>query len=211
MPLRLTTIVGGPLDTNAYLIGDDVSREAIIVDTPQGVTADLDEAIRAGGFTVTRIVLTHAHWDHIADANEARAATGAGVYAHPLAVDRLAHPDNDRLQLPFVLEAVTLDGTLDEGDTVPVGEHTFTVLHLPGHDPAHIALFSPEDLLLFGGDVVFAGGHGRTDLPGADQETMNRTLARLLTLPADTTVYPGHGEPTKLAAETGWMHALARA
>ena len=211
MPLRLTTIVGGPLDTNAYLVGDDVSHEAIIVDTPQGVTADLDEAIRAGGFTVTRIVLTHAHWDHIADANQVRAATGAGVYAHPLAVDRLANPDNDRLQLPFVLEAVTPDGTLDDGDTVPVGEHTFTVLHLPGHDPAHNALFSADDLLLFGGDVVFAGGHGRTDLPGADQETMNRTLARLLTLSPDTTVYPGHGEPTRLAVETGWMQALARA
>lgn len=209
MPVRLTTIVGGPLETNAYLIGDDVSHQAIVVDAPQGVTADIDEAIRAGGFTVTRIVLTHAHWDHIADANQLRAATGAGVYAHPLAADRLAHPRNDLLQLPFVLEPVTLDGTLDEGDTAPLGDHVFTVLHLPGHDPAHIALSSPDDLLLFSGDVVFAGGHGRTDLPGADQETMNRTLARLLTLPADTTVYPGHGEPTKLGAETGWMHAVA--
>lgn len=211
MTLRLTTFVGGPLDTNAYLIGDDVSLEAIIVDAPQGVTADVDEAIRAGGFSVSRIVLTHAHWDHIADANQLRAATGAGIFAHPLAVERLANPANDLLQLPFVLEPVTLDGTLDEGDMVPAGDHRFTVLHLPGHDPAHIALSSPGDLLLFGGDVIFAGGHGRTDLPGADQETMNRTLARLLTLADDTTVYPGHGQSTRLAAEIDWMHALARA
>lgn len=210
MTLRLSTFVGGPLETNAYLIGDDVSREAIVVDAPLGVTADVDEAIRAGGFTVRRIVLTHAHWDHIADANQLRAVTGAGIVAHPLTVERLAHPATDLLQLPFVLEPVTLDGTLDEGDTIEVGDHIFTVLHLPGHDPAHIALSSPDDLLLFSGDVVFSGGHGRTDLPGADQETMQRTLARLLTLANNTTVYPGHGQPTMLAAELDWMQALAR-
>lgn len=210
MTLRLTTFVGGPLDTNAYLVGDDVTLEAIVVDAPQGVTPDVDEAIRAGGFTVSRIVLTHAHWDHIADANQLRDSTGAQVLAHPLAVERLANPASDTLELPFELQPVLLNGTLGEGDTVPVGEHPFTVMHLPGHDPAHIALYSADDLLLFSGDVVFSGGHGRIDLPGADQKAMNRTLARLLTLAEDTTIYPGHGQPTKLAAELDWMQALTR-
>lgn len=210
MTLRLTAFVDGPLDTNAYLVGDDVTLEAIVVDAPQGVTPDIDEAIRAGGFTVGNIVLTHAHWDHIADANQLRTTTGARVLAHPLAAERLANPDNAALGLPFELEPVELDGTVDEGDTIPVGEHTFTIMHLPGHDPAHIALSSPDDLLLFSGDVVFIGGHGRTDLPGADQETMNRTLARLLTLADDTTIYPGHGQPTKLGAEVAWMQMLAQ-
>jgi glyoxylase-like metal-dependent hydrolase (beta-lactamase superfamily II) len=209
MTLRLTAFVDGPLDTNAYLVGDDVTLEAIVVDAPQGVTPDIDEAIRAGGFTVSRIVLTHAHWDHIADANQLRAATGARVLAHPLAAERLANPD-PALELPFEIPAVTLDSTLDEGDTVPIGEHAFTVMHLPGHDPAHIALSSPADLLLFSGDIVFVGGHGRTDLPGADPEIMNQTLARVLTLAEDTTVYPGHGQPTKLGAEVTWMQALAQ-
>ena len=205
MGLQLRTLVGGPLETNAYLIADDETGEALVVDAPPDVAAEVTAAAREAGWRIGQIVLTHAHWDHIVDAAALREATGAPLAAHPLAVDRLAAPRSEFMELPFAIRPVRPDRLLEDGDTVTVGAHAFRVLHLPGHDPAHIALFGEPDRLFFGGDVVFPGGHGRTDIPGADQATMDRSLARLVDLPPDTVVYPGHGQPTTLGAEAAWL------
>jgi hydroxyacylglutathione hydrolase len=91
---------------------------------------------------------------------------------------------------------------------VTLGEREFRVLHLPGHEPWHIALWSEPDNLLLAGDVLFPNGHGRTDLPGSDQRVMNRTLRRLLDMPAATVVYPGHGAPTTIGTEAPWIRQL---
>ena len=203
--LEIRTFVGGPIDTNAYLVGDDETNEALVIDAPQGITGEITAAAAAAGWTISRIVLTHAHWDHIVDAAALKEATGAPLLAHPLASERLAEPGSALFDLPFTIPPVTPDQTLDDGDTVSLGAHTFNVLHLPGHDPAHIVLFSEPDRLFLGGDVVFPGGHGRTDVPGADQATMERSLARLASLPLDTVVYPGHGQTTTLGAEAAWL------
>jgi hydroxyacylglutathione hydrolase len=208
MTVRLETFVGGPLETNAYLITDAERGEAIIVDAPPEITAAITAAVAAAGVTVRRIVLTHAHWDHIVDAAALTAATGAPLAAHPLADERLAHPGSTLFELPFEIEPTIPDDHLADGDVVVVGTHSFSVLHLPGHDPAHIALLSERDGLLLGGDVLFPSGHGRTDIPGSDQATMVASLARLLTLPDAVTVYPGHGQPTTIGAERGWMEAM---
>jgi hydroxyacylglutathione hydrolase len=137
-----------------------------------------------------------------------RESLDARVVAHPKAAPRLARPGSSVMQLPFPIEPVTLDGHLDEGDVVMLGEHRFAVLFLPGHDPSHIALYSAEAGVFLGGDVLFPGGHGRTDLPDADQKTMLRSLARLLDLPDDVEVYPGHGQTTTIGAERGWMTSM---
>ena len=110
--------------------------------------------------------------------------------------------------LPIEIPPATADATIEEGETVAAGGHVFRVLHLPGHDPAHIVLVSEPDRVLLGGDVLFPGGHGRTDIPGADEAAMRASLRRLRSLPLDTTVYPGHGAPTTIGAEAGWMGAL---
>jgi glyoxylase-like metal-dependent hydrolase (beta-lactamase superfamily II) len=162
------------------------------------------------GLAVSRIVLTHTHWDHIVDTNALAASLGATVLAHPNADARLASPGSLVMEIPYTIAPVAPDGHLEEGDEVALGDHTFTVLFLPGHDPAHIVLYSAGDRTLLGGDVLFPGGHGRTDIPGADQDTMLRTLARLLPLPDDVTVWPGHGQETTIGAERGWMTQLTR-
>jgi hydroxyacylglutathione hydrolase len=203
------TFEAGPIQTNAYLVADAAAGEAIVVDAPKDVTAALTEAAREAGWRVAAIVITHAHWDHIADAAALREATGAPIAAHPLAVERLAAPGSTVFELDFAIPPVRPDRLLEEGDEVVVGAHAFRVLHLPGHDPAHIALLSEPHRLFLGGDVLFPGGHGTTEIPGADQAAMDRSLARLLDLPPDTTVYPGHGLPTTLGAEFGWMRELA--
>jgi len=206
MPLQIKTFVGGPLETNAYLVADDATGEALVVDAPAGVTDQIVAAAEAAGWKITQLVLTHAHWDHIVDAARLREAAGGNLAAHLLTVDRLAAPASLMgEQLPVEITPVRPDRFLNDGDTVMVGSHAFAVMHLPGHDPAHIVLVGEADRVCFGGDVLFPGGHGRTDLPLADQATMDRSLARLKDLPPDTVVYPGHGAPTTLGAEIAWL------
>jgi len=188
--LTIQRFVGGPLDTNAYLVGDDIAGEAIVVDAPAEVAPRVVAAATDAGLRVARIVITHAHWDHIAGAAELTAATGVELVAHPLAVERMARPGAD---LPVSVPPVEPTGRLDEGDEVRVGDHVFRVMHLPGHDPAHVVLYGEADKVLLGGDVLFPGGHGRTDIPGSDQATMDRSLGRLRDLPRETVVAPWPG------------------
>ena len=209
MGLTIRTVEAGPIDTNAYLVADDETGDALIIDAPKDGAAALVEAAAAGGWQVRRIVITHAHWDHIADAAALRAATGAPLDAHPLAVERLAAPGSAVTDLPVTIPPVRPDHLLEDGATVELGAHTFQVLHLPGHDAAHIVLFSEPDRLFFGGDVVFPGGHGTTEIPGSDEATMHRSLARLVDLPPETVVYPGHGRPTTLGEEASWINEAA--
>ena len=202
MGLTIQTFAAGPLETNAYLVGDDVAGEAIIVDAPADVTPRIVAAAADAGLRVTRVVITHGHWDHIADAAALAAATSVEFATHPLAVERMARPSAD---LPVPVTPLEPGGRLDEGDEVRVGDHAFRVMHLPGHDPAHVVLYGEADRVILGGDVLFPGGHGRTDIPGSDQAAMDRSLARLAVLPPDVTVYPGHGDPTTIGAEASWL------
>ena len=208
MGITFRTFVGGELATNAYLVADNATGEAILIDAPEGITEDVIATAGAEGWTIKQIVLTHAHWDHIVDAAALQRETGAPVLAHPLAADRLGDPDHYAGGfVPVKITPVTPDGALSDGDTVSVGSYEFDVMHLPGHDPAHIVLVNEPNLLFFGGDVVFPGGHGNTQLPGADQAVMNQSLRRLVALSPDIVVYPGHGASTTLGAEAGWIRS----
>lgn len=208
MTLSVRAFPSGPVDTNAYLVTDQETNRALIVDAPIGVTDTILDAAAADGATVERIVITHTHWDHIGDAAELKKRTGVPLAAHPLAVERLAAPSSAMGELPFEIPPSRPDELLNDGDTVTLGEHRFVVMHLPGHDPAHIVLYSEPDRVFLGGDVLFPNGHGRTDIPGSDQETMNQSLARLIDLPDDAIVYPGHGDPTTIGREKSWLKGL---
>jgi glyoxylase-like metal-dependent hydrolase (beta-lactamase superfamily II) len=207
MALTIESFVGGPYETNAFLVSDDATKEAIVIDAPMDVAERVDRAAKTAGLTVTLIVITHTHWDHIGDAAEMKELIGAPLAAHKLAVDALANPGSATTELPFTIAPITPDRLLADGDEVTLGEHVFRVLHLPGHEEAHIVLYSEPDRVFLGGDVLFPNGHGRTDIPGADQDTMNRSLARLVDLPPDTIVYPGHGKTTTIGAEA-WLQSL---
>lgn len=210
MSLTIRAFPAGPIETNAFLVTDQETNRALIIDAPMDVTEPILAAAEAAGTTVERIVITHTHWDHIGDAALLKEQSRAPLAAHPLAVERLASPGSATIELPFEIPGTSPDELLNEGDTVALGEHRFTVMHLPGHEPAHIVLYSEPDRMFLGGDVLFPNGHGRTDIPGSDQETMNRSLARLLDLPDDAVVYPGHGEPTSMGRERPWMEGLRR-
>lgn len=209
MPLEIVAFPGGPIETNAYLVADTETGEALVIDAPHDITDAIVSEAERRGWKIGQLVITHTHWDHVADAKALSEATGAVVVAHPLAEAPLANPASPLGVLPVPVPPVAANVAIEDGDTVTLGEQTFRVLHLPGHDEAHIALYNEEASVFLGGDVLFPGGHGRTDLPGSDQEVMNRSLLRLLSeLPEETTILPGHGAATTLGAEARWIGLL---
>lgn len=209
MAVSIRTFVAGPIQTNAYLVTDDETKLALVIDAPPDFAGDLLDALNQGGLTLSLIVLTHHHWDHIVDASALRAATGAPIAAHPASVPFLEEPSQPRMPLPFQVPPVTPDRMLNDGDRVPLGTSAeFQVIHTPGHAPGQISLYEPALAVLFGGDTLFAQGYGRVDLPGASVEQTVRSLTRLMELPDDVTVYSGHGPSTTIGAERPWISAL---
>ncbi len=207
MTLTITRIPAGPIETNAYLVVDDASKAALIIDAPPESLALIQAAVAEQGAKVQSLVITHGHWDHIGDTDAIAKAFEVPVIAHTGVVERITNPGADA---PVPISPAKVDSTIDDGDTVTLGEHTFTVMHLPGHDEGHIVLVSEPDDIFLGGDVLFPGGHGRTDIPGSDQTTMETSIARLLDLPDSLVVYPGHGSETTIGAERPWMTRMAQ-
>lgn len=205
MTLRIETISGGPLETNVYLVADIERGEALVIDAAQDTVEAVMAAAAENGWTVREIVITHTHWDHIADAAAMKAALGVPIVAPVGAEAALAAPGSFFGELDFEIPPVSPDRMVGEGDEIILGEHRFQILHLPGHEPYHIALHEPTAEVLLSGDVLFPNGHGRIDLPSADQAAMNASLRRLRDLPDGTTVYPGHGAPTTIGAERSWL------
>lgn len=196
--MNLVQLHVGMLATNCYLVADEQGRCAVIDpgSATEKILAKADEA----GFHIEAILLTHNHFDHVMAAPGIQRATGARLYIHPRDEDGLAPEVAGRrgyLREPYVRPRV--DGYLEEGGQVQVGDLCFRVLHTPGHTLGSVTLLCGE--LMFSGDTLFAGTCGRCDLPGGSLEQMYRSLARLARLEGDYTVLPGHMEATTLETE----------
>ncbi len=204
--MRIRAFTSGPIMTNAFLVIDDDSKDALVIDAPPDVTPAIARAIQEDGLTVTLLVITHHHWDHIGDARELADSLGLTVAAHPASVAHLEQPAGG----PAPIAPVHVGRLLNEGDVVDVGNMSFQVLHTPGHAKGQISLYAPSDHVMFGGDTLFPNGYGRTDIAGASDEETAVTLLRLLDLPDDVTVYPGHGQETTIGQERPWMARITR-
>ncbi|MBA3350322.1 MAG: MBL fold metallo-hydrolase [Actinobacteria bacterium] len=193
--------VVGPLACNCYTVGDPASRHAIVIDPGDDAEA-IAAASAARGLSVTAIVATHAHFDHIVAAQRLRDITGAPFYLHPH--DRFLlgwMQASGRLFLGVELPPPPeIDLGAEEGDRLTAGSLELEVLHTPGHSPGSISLVAPG--AVFSGDTLFAGSVGRTDLPGGDQGVLISSITtKLFSLPDGMEVYPGHGPPTSLEVE----------
>lgn len=199
MALRVEQLPLGPIGTNCYVVRADVGPpEAAVVD-PSGDATELRLTLAQLGARCTGILVTHGHWDHLVGVAELAEGTGAPVYMAEGERALLEDPG------PFTPPAISLrpytpDVLLRGGETIEVAGIEFEVLSVPGHSPAHLAYHA--DGSLFSGDVLFAGSVGRTDLPGADWDTLVASIRSLVQACApETTVYPGHGPATTLGDE----------
>lgn len=197
--MKTYTLTVGPLQENTYLlVGED--RRGVIVDPGDEAGRILAEVERVG-LEPQAILLTHAHFDHVGAVAPLVEALGLPVYLHErdLELYRYAPEAAARwgLSVPRPPEPA---GLLTEGQVLDLGLG-LQVLFLPGHAPGHLGFYSAQTGNLVSGDVLFKGGIGRYDLPGANAQDLAASLRRLLDLPPQTTVWPGHGPPTTLGRE----------
>lgn len=192
----------GVLQCNCSIFGDETTREAIVID-PGDEIADILAILKRHGLTVKAIVITHAHIDHIGGAAKLKAATGAPVYLNQRDQDLYDHLD---LQAAWIgtatPERTAIDMPIKDGDRLRIGETDFHVLHTPGHTQGSISLWIPEEHKLIAGDTLFRDSIGRTDLPGGDGRQILLSIRdKLLPLPEETVVIPGHGSATTIGRE----------
>ena len=191
----------GQLQTNCYIAGCEDSREAIVIDPGDEVGRILAELERYK-LKVTHILNTHAHFDHIGANAALVKATGAPLALHRMDVPLLKERGGAKYFGFEIPQSPDPDELLEEGSKISFGRYVLKTLFTPGHTPGHVSFYEASAGALFDGDVLFAGGVGRTDLPGGDQSRLLESIEKkLLVLPADTVVYSGHGPTTTIGQE----------
>ena len=190
--LKISTWIGD--DTNCYIVFDQDSKETMVVD-PAGDVDRIVDMINILKGNLKYIFLTHCHGDHIGGVTELKNRMGGKILIHRYDAEGLNDPKINLTEFLDGFPEIELeaDSRIDDGDLLHIGEMEFKVIHTPGHTKGGVSLYQKEQKLLFSGDTLFRGTWGRTDLPTSDfRQIMESITKKLMILPEDTIVYPGH-------------------
>lgn len=196
-----------PFDVNLYIVWDENTLDAVAIDPGMMRDEEREMVIRfleENNLHLTHVLLSHLHVDHICSARWLADKTGCQVWGSNLdAPLGLALPQQaEMFGLGIKTEPLTVDHNLADGDTIKIGEITMRVIHTPGHSQGGLSFYLPEENVLFSGDTIFQSSVGRTDLPGGDMDTLLETIReKILTLPDETVLAPGHGNTTTVVDE----------
>lgn len=202
--MKILSRTGGIAQTNCYLVADETTRQAVLFDAPDHTVRPLLDQAKKSGWDVTGLWLTHGHFDHIADHAVVTAAfPSARVLIHPADEPKLKNPQRMMalFGLPMMFPARSADAYFEDGQELSIGKLRLRVIHTPGHAPGHVMFHFPEENVLIGGDLIIMGAVGRTDLPDSDERALYASIRRVMELPAETRLLPGHGGPSTLADE----------
>jgi glyoxylase-like metal-dependent hydrolase (beta-lactamase superfamily II) len=189
----------GDFGSNCYLVGDEDTKEGMIID-PGDDGSSIMKQVKALGLSIMIIVLTHSHIDHVGGLADVKKATGAVIAIHENEAPFLLKQPRLMEFMPPTPPSPPADRLLKDGDVIKVGKLKFKVLHTPGHTSGGICLLG--DGIVFTGDTLFNFSIGRADFPGSDyDQEMQSIRSKLMTLPDETRVYPGHGPATTIGTE----------
>jgi hydroxyacylglutathione hydrolase len=190
---------GGIAATNAFLIADESIGKAVIFDAPNDTVAPLLIEAHRRGWDVIGLWLTHGHFDHVADHERVTSQyPKAKVLMHRLDERMLVSPTAGGFPLPFVIPPRRADEYVEDNQELAIGNIRVRVMHTPGHAPGHVMYYLPDFATLVGGDLIIMGAVGRTDIPGADEAKLLQSVRRVMELPDETKLLPGHGRTETL-------------
>ncbi len=198
----IRTLIVGPIQCNCCILGCEATREALVIDPGDEVERIL-KALEKENLVLKAIFHTHAHLDHVGASAALARATGAPILLHEADLPLWEHVPEQAAAFGFRAPSMApVDRYLQDGESVSWGRDTGVVLHTPGHTPGSISLYVAAEARLFSGDTLFAGSIGRTDLWMGDERAILRSIReRILTLPDETIVVPGHGPATSIGEE----------
>jgi len=203
--MQVHSITGGVASTNAFLIADDATRQAVIFDSPDHTIKPLIDVAKREGYEVIGLWLTHGHFDHMADhAVVKEAFPEAKVLVHAGDLAKLKSPgvQTRMFMLPFTIPPCEPDGLIEDGEVLKIGEVAVRVIHTPGHAPGHVMYWFEAEKILIGGDLIICGAVGRTDFPDCSEPALQESIRKVYRMcPDETQLLPGHCELTTLGAE----------
>lgn len=201
--MLIEIFVLGPIDNNTYVISEEKSKKSLIIDPSFKAFDKIKYFLKENSYVLDKILLTHSHWDHIADVKHIKDAFSCLVYIHKLDAKSLQNPE----PITFFntkVDGVKADVLFEDNQIIKHGDIEIKVIHTPGHTPGGSCFYIEKENILFSGDTLFKGSFGRVDFTYSNPKDMIKSLKKLSKLPKQTKVYPGHGSSTTIGNEY-WM------